>query len=195
LIVNGVAVQTPIGVSVDAAPGTRVDNMTLVDVGSGVVLKRGAGNAGLEFSASAARVAVRGYNGVAFSASDAAEWSFEHCAAQAPGPEAVDFSPNDTRVLQPVTAANDDECVAYLGPLSQLRGAAGADGDVGANVLYRYQDGTLTREPLWDPKTGGFPCGAVVPGINDDPAQSCIGVHERFRVGSEDCLLPYPEVK
>jgi hypothetical protein len=69
------------------------------------------------------------------------------------------------------------------------------DGDVGANVMYRYQDGTLSREPLWDPKTGEFPCGAVVPGINDDPAQSCIGVHKRFQVGSEDCSLPYPEVK
>lgn len=195
LIVKGVAVQTPIGVSVDAAPGTRVDNVTLVDVTSGVLLKRGAGNAGLEFSASAARVAVRGYTGVAFGAADAAEWSFEHCAALAPGTEAVDFSPNDERVLQPVAADNEDECLAYLGPLSLLRGAAGADGDVGANVIYRYQDGTLTREPLWDRKTGEFPCGAVVPGINDDPEQSCIGVHERFRVGSEDCPLPYPDVK
>ncbi len=195
LIVNGVAVQTPVGVVVDAAPGTRVDNMTLVDVTSGVVLKRGGGNAGLEFSASAARVAVRGYSGVAFAASEAAEWSFEHCAAQTPGTEAVDYSPNDERVLQPVTAADDDECVAYLGRLSQLRAVAGVDGDVGANVIYRYQDGTLSHQPLWDPKTGQFPCGAVVPGINDDPEQSCIGVHRRFQVGSENCRLPYPEVK
>lgn len=195
LIVNGVAVQTPIGVSVDAAPGTRVDNMTLVDVTSGVVFKRGAGNAGLDFSASAARVAVRGFNGVAFAASEAAEWSFEHCAALAPGTEAVAFSPNDARVLLPVTAANDDACVAYLGRLSLLRDAAGADGDVGANVIYRYQDGTLSHQPLWDQKTGEFPCGAVVPGINDDPEQSCIGVHLRFQVGSEACKLPYPEVR
>jgi len=195
LIVNGVAVQTPIGVSVDAAPGTRVDNMTLVDVAGGVLLKRGAGNAGLEFSASAARVAVRGFNGVAFGASGAAEWSFEHCAAQAPGTEAVEFSPNDQRVVQPVTAPNDDDCLAYLGPSSGLRGAAGADGDVGANVVYRYQDGALTHEPLWDTKTAAFPCGAIVPGINDDPAQSCSGVHERFRVGSEGCPLPYTETE
>ena len=82
-IVHGVAVQTVTGVSVDAAPGTRVDNMTLVDVTNGVVLKRGSGNAGLEFSASAARAVVRGYSGVAFGATDAAEWSFDHCAAQA----------------------------------------------------------------------------------------------------------------
>jgi hypothetical protein len=190
LIVNGVALQTATGVSVDAAPGTRVDNMTMVDVTNGVVLKRGPGNAGLTFAASAARSAVRGYSGVAFWATDAQDWSFDHCSAQAPATEAIDFSPNDQRVQLPVMAPNADACVAYLGADSQLRGAAGADGDIGANVLYRYQDGTLTKQPLWDPITGAFPCGAVVPGINDDPSQSCIGVHHRFRVGNAECALP-----
>jgi hypothetical protein len=191
LIVNGVALQTLTGVSVDAAPGTRVDNLTLVDVQTGVALLRGSSNAGLqEFSASAARTVVRGYSGVAFFAENAGEWSFDHCAAQAPATEAVEFSPNDEHVLLPVATPNDDACVAYLGPDSLLRAAAGADGDVGANVIYRYQDGTLTSTPLWDPRTGAFPCGAVVPGINDDPSQSCIGVHERFRVGSAECALP-----
>ena len=190
LLVNGVALQTPTGVSVNTAPGTRVDNMTLVDVKNGVVLTRGPGNSGLSFSASAARSVVRGFSGVAFWATDAQDWSFDHCSAQAPATEAVDFSPNDSRVQLPVTAGNDDACVAYLGSDSLLRGAAGADGDVGANVLYRYQDGTLTHQPLWEPVTGGFPCGAVVAGVNDDPSQSCIGVHERFRVGSAECALP-----
>jgi hypothetical protein len=191
LIVNGVALQTETGVSVDAAPGTRVDNLTLVDVQTGVALKRGPSNTGLElFEASAARTLVRGYNGVAFWAEGATEWSFDHCAAQAPATEAVDFSPNDEHVLLPVTASDDDACVAYLGRGSLLQSAAGADGDVGANVVYRYQDGTLTNAPLWDPRTGAFPCGAVVPGINDDPSQSCIGVHERFRVGTAECALP-----
>ena len=64
---------------------------------------------------------------------------------------------------------------------------------MGANVIYRYRDGTLTNTPLWDPRTGAFPCGAVVPGINDDPSQSCIGVHERFSVGTAECALPIAE--
>jgi hypothetical protein len=195
LIVNGVALGTATGVSVDAAPGTRVDNLTLVDVHTGVALKRGPSNMGLaSFEASAARTLVRGYSGVAFWAEGATEWSFAHCAAQAPAIEAVDFSPNDEHVLLPVTAANDDACVAYLGRGSPLQRAAGADGDVGANVIYRYRDGTLTNAPLWDPRTGAFPCGAVVPGINDDPSQSCIGVHERFRVGTAECALPTAEL-
>jgi hypothetical protein len=191
LIVNGVALRTATGVSVDAAPGTRVDNLTLVDVQTGVALNRSASNMGLElFGASAARTVVRGYGAVAFAADGTTEWSFDHCAAQAPAAEAVDFSPHDEHVRLPVTAPDDDACVAYLGRGSPLRGAAGADGDVGANVINRYQDGTLTNVPLWDPRTGAFTCGAVVPGINDDPSQSCIGVHERFRVGTAGCALP-----
>jgi hypothetical protein len=80
--------------------------------------------------------------------------------------------------------------VAYLGQSSPLRGAAGVDGDVGANVVFRSVNGLLTTEPLWDPATGAFPCGAIVAGINDDPSQSCSGVHARFRVGSAGCPLP-----
>lgn len=190
LVVNGVAVQTPIGVWVDGAPGTRVDNVTLVDVANGVVLKRSVANRGLDFAASASRALVRGYNGVAFWADGATQWSFDHCAALGPATEAVDFSPHDDNVLLPVTATSDDACLAFLGPESSLRGAAGADGDVGANVIYRYEDGTLTSKPLWEPKSGEFPCGATVRGVNDDPAQSCNGVHERLRIGAQGCDLP-----
>jgi hypothetical protein len=43
---------------------------------------------------------------------------------------------------------------------------------------------------LWDPRTGQFPCGAVVAGLNDTPETSCIGVHERLHVDSADCPLP-----
>lgn len=191
LLVNGVALQATTGVSVDAAPGTRVDNMTLVDVTSGVTLTRGIGNLGLEFSASAARTLVRGYSAVGFGATTAAtDWSFEHCAALGPASDAVAFSPTDAHVLFPITTADDDACVAYLGPQSQLRGAAGADGDVGANVIFRTVDGVLTRERLWAARTGAFPCGAIVSGINDDPAQSCSGVQQRLRVGTPECALP-----
>ncbi len=191
LIVNGVVLQAQTGFSIDAGPGTRVDNVTAVDVTNGLKLWRGTGNVGLEFAASAARSLVRGYSGVAFGAADA-DWFFEHCAAEAPTATALDFSPKDERVRLPVTSGGGDRCVAYLGPGSVLRGAAGIEGDVGANVLFRYVDGVLTREPLWHPITGAFPCGAIVPGINDDPSQSCSGVHERLRVGSGGCALPAP---
>jgi hypothetical protein len=190
LIVNGVALQAATGFWVDAAPGTRVDNVTAVDAVNGLRLLRGPPNAGLMFAASAARSLVRSYSGVAFWAQAADEWSFDHCSAQAPSIEAVAFSPADGNVLLPVTAAGEDSCVAYLPPTSPLLAAAGAEGDVGANVVRRYQDGTLTSQPLWEPGSGAFPCGAIVAGINDDPSQSCSGVHERLHVGSQGCPLP-----
>jgi hypothetical protein len=193
LIVNGVALGAGTGFWVDAAPGTRVDNVTAIDVTNGVRIMRETQNTAIEFSASAARSLVRGYNGVAFWAAGATDWSFEHCAAQAPATEAVDFSPRDDRVQLPVAGESDDPCAVYLGPTSPLHGAAGVEGDVGANVLYRSVNGVLTNEPLWDPVSGAFPCGVVVPGINDDPSQSCIGVHQRLRVGGAMCPLPYAQ--
>jgi hypothetical protein len=59
-----------------------------------------------------------------------------------------------------------------------------------ANVLYRYEYGVLTSKPLWDAKTGKFPCGAIVPGVNDIPGASCFDVHKRLNVQSNGCSLP-----
>lgn len=190
LVVDGAVEEAAVGVAVDAAPGTRVDNVTLARVADGVELSRGAGNQGLEFSASASRALVRGFSGVAFGASGVADWSFEHCAAVDPGTEAVSFAPRDSRVLQPLSEAGGDDCLVYLHRDSPLRRAAGADGYVGASIILRYLNGAVTDVPLWEPATGAFPCGAVVAGINDDPGQSCRGVHERLRVGSTGCPLP-----
>jgi hypothetical protein len=64
---------------------------------------------------------------------------------------------------------------------SNLRGA-GADGaDVGANILCRLENGEPTHEPLWDPETGAFPCGAQLAGVNDVP-RSCATVHQLLHV-------------
>ena len=97
---------------------------------------------------------------------------------------------DESNVVDPVNV--DPElggCLVYLPDGSPLRGA-GADGaDIGANVLYRYRDGVATDVPLWD-REGRFPCFGVVEGVNDDPATSCIGIHERLEVGTDDCPLP-----
>ena len=84
------------------------------------------------------------------------------------------------------------DCYVYLPAGSPMRSAASGGGDIGAQILYRYVDGTLTGLPLWHPITGVFPCGSVVAGVNDDPDTSCIGVHRRLHVGTAGCPLPYP---
>ena len=40
----------------------------------------------------------------------------------------------------------------------------------------------MTSNPLWDPASGAFPCGAQVPGLNADATHSCRGLHERLNV-------------
>jgi len=82
-------------------------------------------------------------------------------------------------------------CIVYLPPGSPARGAGAEGADIGASIVYRYQDGQLTTQPLWDTQTGKFPCGAIVPGVNDVVGKSCTNVHERLHVGTSGCALPY----
>ena len=63
--------------------------------------------------------------------------------------------------------------------------------NIGANIVYRYENGALTSTPLWDPQTGAFPCGAIVPGINDGERR-CATLHRRLNVDTDGCALPLP---
>jgi hypothetical protein len=68
---------------------------------------------------------------------------------------------------------------------------AGKNGaDIGATILYRYENGTLTGQPLWEPSTGRFACGAIIPGVNDVAGKSCFDVHQRLNVNANGCTLP-----
>ena len=71
-----------------------------------------------------------------------------------------------------------------------MKGAGTNGEDIGANILYRYQDGILSDVPLWDPSTGEFPHGALVKGINDVAGQSLFDVHKRLNVNSNGCTFP-----
>jgi len=52
-----------------------------------------------------------------------------------------------------------------------------------------HEDGTLTSTPLWDAESGAFPCGAIVPGINDGE-RSCATLHQRLNVNTNGRALP-----
>jgi Right handed beta helix region/Protein of unknown function (DUF1565) len=81
-------------------------------------------------------------------------------------------------------------CRVFIPDTSPMK-RKGKDGaDVGANVLYRYQDGVLTTTPLWDPTTGEFPHGAVIAGVNDVAGQNVFDVHKRLNVNANGCQLP-----
>jgi hypothetical protein len=70
-----------------------------------------------------------------------------------------------------------------------MKGAGKSGADIGANILYRYENGQPTTKPLWNPTTGQFPCGAIVPGINDG-AKRCSNINERMNVNRNGCLFP-----
>lgn len=127
-------------------------------------------------------------------------WTIEHSvfAANRDGdfPDAEDPHDDGGRIRQSSSerptgiGLGAGECLLWLPPSSPL-GGAGKDGaQVGATVLYRYRDGKLTDEPLWDRATGAFPCGARVAGINDVPGSSCFDVHERLNVNVNGCAFP-----
>ena len=94
------------------------------------------------------------------------------------------------------TASSDPKigkCIVYIPSGSPLK-KAGKDGkDIGANIIYRYENGQLTDDKLWNQNTGQFPCGAAVPGINDGsdfPDSACVNVHKRLNVGVNGCSIP-----
>ena len=80
-------------------------------------------------------------------------------------------------------------CYLWLPDHSPLK-RAGADGaDIGANVLFRYENGKLTNNPLWS-KDGDFPHGAIVEGLNDVAGSSLINLKDRLNIDKNGCSFP-----
>jgi hypothetical protein len=81
-------------------------------------------------------------------------------------------------------------CRAWIPDTSPMKRKGLSGADIGANVLYRYQNGVLTNQPLWDSVSGSFTCGAIVAGVNDVPGVSCFDVHKRLNVNINGCTFP-----
>jgi hypothetical protein len=95
------------------------------------------------------------------------------------------------------TGAN--QCIAWVPASSSMHGIGtggmwdtGAPAtDIGAEILYAYEDGVLTAMPLWRNSDGRFlGCGATVAGVNDVAGSSCVSVHERLNVKYDGCAFP-----
>jgi hypothetical protein len=83
-----------------------------------------------------------------------------------------------------------NQCIVYVPSWSNMKGAGKNGADIGANIVYRYEDGILTDQKLWDQTTGQFPCGATVSGVNDIAGSSCFDVNKRLNVGVNGCPIP-----
>jgi hypothetical protein len=183
VVVGGLAAGESTG-----AVGTTISKLTAIFAATGVSIAVSPPNVGFPASSSTDDTLVTGYQAAGFSSMGENMWGFDHCAAAGAG--GPPFLPADAHVTSPVTVDTKlGACLVSLPLGSPLRGAGAGGSDVGASVVDRYQDGLLTNEPLWNATTGAFPCGAVIPGVNDDPTQSCIGVNERLHVGAAGCPL------
>lgn len=106
----------------------------------------------------------------------------------------ANFSPNDANVTNSTQIDPQlGSCRVFIPDSSPMKGAGKNGADIGANVLYAYENGVLTNKPLWDTSVdnGRFiGCGAIIPGVNDIAGQSCFDVHKRLNVNYNGCSLP-----
>jgi hypothetical protein len=119
------------------------------------------------------------------------KWGFTQCNSFGP---ATAFAPRDSFVTGATTIDPQlGGCLVVVPETSPVKtmGPAGGTG-LGANIVFRYEDGQLTTTKLWDQMSGKFPCGAVVAGLNDAALadQSCMGVNVRLHVGAMGCGIP-----
>jgi hypothetical protein len=194
---NDVVIGGTIGVWDAGSVNTRIHELSIIDTARGVALIREPQNIGLQATATAVNTLVAGFQSVAFAAMDQMQWGFDHCDAAGGYAAAANYVPDDP---QHVTSKVDvmpnlGGCMVYLPAGSPLIGA-GAANSVGANILYRYDHGTLSSsELLWNATTGAFPCGATAQNVNSDPLTGCMGLNlpKRLNVdtsGIGGCPLP-----
>jgi hypothetical protein len=199
------------GIVLRGAFNTLVENVTLIgsDRGSGLAVSEDVGEPapcaqlpnGCSFTARNVLSIEHGGRGAAVQVSTTEPWLIEYSrlAGNAGGDFPTTEPPGDlSGHIQRSSSArvtgigvDANECLLWIPDGHELAGAGKNGADIGATVLYRYVDGALTTQPLWDPATGAFPCGAVVAGVNDVPGSSCATVHERLNVNRNGC--PFPE--
>lgn len=92
----------------------------------------------------------------------------------------------NSRTIDPLLGT----CRVWIPDSSPMKRAGINSKDIGATILYRYENGVMTKVPLWDLSTGKFPSGALIAGLNDVPGQSLFDVHKRLNVNTNGCLFP-----
>jgi hypothetical protein len=81
-------------------------------------------------------------------------------------------------------------CYLWVPASSPLKGAGSGGSDIGANILYAYQGGTLTNTKLWNTDGSFASRGAIVPGLNDVAGSSLFDIQNRLNVNKNGCSFP-----
>lgn len=177
---DDVVVGGSIGVYSAGAINTQIRQLSVINAANGVLLNKEPQNVGLQPTTFVYDSLVAGFQNVAFRVATGSDtmWTFDRCAVDGGLGPKYWFQPEGVNVSMPITVApNLGACFAFIPASSPLKGM-GSMGDVGANVVYRYEDGILDKTMrLWDAATGEFPCGDVV--IDN---QTCKTVHKRLNM-------------
>lgn len=90
---------------------------------------------------------------------------------------------------------NFGQCRVLVPDGTPFKGVGYGGADIGANVLYAYEDGILTNNRLWNYNLAGANRGkllhgpAVISGVNDSGTVRST-VHQRIGFGSGTCAFP-----
>lgn len=185
---DNVAVNCGIGFGIYNGRSTIVDHCSAINcVTTSFWVYNETGPAGT-FSANVTNCLAVSATGNGFIEQGFLDWSFDHCNAWGVSPT---YSPMDSHVknslqINPQMGTN----IVNIPATSPMKGAGLNGTDIGANLIYRYENGVLTGTPLWDTVTRAFPHGAIVPGMNDLAGESAFDVHTRL--GITGGILPCP---
>jgi hypothetical protein len=182
------------GVYATAVNSYSVTGATILDAQAALVAYSVTSDAAAPFTVTNALV-VPGSSQTGFAFTTVPRWVIEYTNLYGdtfPAPGDGGVLRNNSSVDSVGIGSGANRCLVYVPSGSNMKGVGKDGGDIGANVIARYVDGALTSTSLWDPVTGAFPCGAMVPGINDVPGASCFDVHQRLRVMGPGCPLPAP---
>lgn len=191
-----------VGVYLRSTTDTLLEGVTILRSGAhGLVADQTAASlcselaGGCSFTATRLLVGDSVESGI--SVSDQDPWSLYACNAHGNGTdwpvdEVIDDDLDHIQRSASVDAGMGTalgQCAVYVPTESAVHGLTPDGEDIGATILWRVA-GPPTDEPLWDPQTGAFPCGATVAGVNDEPTVSCTGLHTRLNVWSNGCEAP-----
>jgi Right handed beta helix region len=179
------------GIYMRGVRGQRCDHCMVLSNGPGIVVDVEPANPGdgvYSFSsANSLAIANRG-NGVVVSPK-IQTWTFSSPNSHA---NALNYYPSSsTRLVNAKSVeALLGTCRVWIPDASPMKKTGTGGKDIGTNLLYRYQNGVLTKVPLWNQSTGAFPHGALVPGLNNVAGQSLFDVHKRLNVNTNGCSFP-----
>jgi hypothetical protein len=184
---NVVSRGGPLGVSMQGGVNNNVSSASIFDAtDTGVSFTLDPDNAGLQSSAFAHTTLVTSpAAAMGFHSAGQFNWSFTQVNSFGP---AMAFVPRDNHLMMGTTLDPQlGGCLVVVPDASPFKAMG-----LGANIVFQSVGGQVTTTKLWDQTTGQFPCGAVVPGLNDAALAdvSCMGVHTRLHVGAMGCAIP-----